>query len=92
MIWFDGSCVTKNGKVFPLIVLCYATREDMREKDTREKGKRENWGENKTDVDENGVGKKGVREIRLFSLDLVSSLSVNVFLVLFVLATSVLAI
>ena len=64
----------------------------MREKDTREKGKRENWGENKTDVDENGVGKKGVREIILISLDLVSSLSVNVFLVLFVLATSFLAI
>ena len=36
----------------------------------RENGIRESWGENETDVEENYVGKKGVREIRLISLDL----------------------
>ena len=32
-----------------------------------EKRKQDNWGENKMDVDEDGVDKKGVKEIRLIS-------------------------
>ena len=32
-----------------------------------EKGKQDNWGGNKMDADEDGVDKKGVKEIRLIS-------------------------
>ena len=58
----------------------------------RENGIRESWGENETDVEENYVGKKGEGRSDWSVLISVSSLSVNVFLVLFVLVTSVLAI